>query len=162
VWLASSVSGGYLLLQYGRATSPKENVRLENVLENVESDKQWSRLYDLEQTTTFPATGSAVATFIGGSYLSDESLSSYQSAFDDSGLLRYYCVQNASRNIVASHAFNKRNLGYGDGGWQRTSNTPALFHHPITYSQQPTYEVIWPTYVDDNWSGVIRIGLARE
>ena len=162
VWLATSVDDGYLLLQYGRATSPKENVRLENVLDNVESDKQWTRLYDLEQTTTFPATGSAVATFIGGSYLSDEALTDYQTIFDDSGLLRYYCVQNESRDIEASHAFNKGNLGYGDGGWQRTSNTPALFHHPITYNGQPTYEVIWPTYVDDNWSGVIRVGLARE
>lgn len=162
MWMVRPSSNGYLALQFTRSTSPDENVRLETLHENVQNDEAWQRLYNFEFTETYPAIGSAVATLVGGAYLEDMSMNSIQNIFDTKPSLRYYCLQNESGDIVASHSFSRSNLGYGEGGWVRTSNTPALFHHSIEYDGVSIREVIWPRYMDEEWTGVVRVGIARR
>lgn len=161
-WLVRKTEDGYVILEYGTETSPEETVRLEKVLEDVESRDQWRKLYDLEFEQTAPASGSAVATLLAGAYLGKESLTPYRRVFDSSSLLAYYCLQGENGEIQTSHGFTRENLGYGAGGWQRTSNTPALFHHPVTYDGQSMREVVWPRYVDESWSGVTRVALVHR
>ncbi len=161
-WLVSPLDQRTLVLEFGIATTPEENVRLETVLENVESDEQWEKLYNLESSETMPGTGSAVATFLSAASLDNQNLNSYSEAFDASSLLTYYCVQNKSNTIEDSYNFDRSGLSYGDSEWERTSNTPALYHHLITYSDQPVREVVWPKFVDETWDGVIRIALTRS
>jgi tetratricopeptide (TPR) repeat protein len=162
VWLVSPVEDQYLVLEFGIATTPEENVRLETVYENVNSDTEWQKLYDLEFDETSPATGSAVGTFLSGARTGNENLASYASLFDDSTLLTYYCIQDQTGTVLSSHDFDRADLGYGDSEWQRSSNTPALYHHLIEYAGESIREVVWPRFVDDNWSGVVRVGLARS
>lgn len=161
-WLVSATSEGYLALQFGRQTSPEENVHLESLLENIDSDEAWQDLYDLEFSETYPAIGSAVATLVSGAYLGDLNMDPFRETFDATPALMYYCLQNESGNVTISHAFSKSNLGYGTGGWQRTSNTPALFHHTVEYDGETIREVVWPTYDDEKWTGVTRVGIARR
>ncbi len=161
-WLVSTTSEGYLALQFGQQTSPEENVHLESLLENIESEEAWQDLYDLEFSETYPAIGSAVATLVSGAYLGDLNMTPFQEIFDATPALMYYCIQDESGDVTISHAFSKSDLGYGTGGWQRTSNTPALFHHPVEYDGETIREVIWPTYVDEEWTGVSRVGIARR
>ena len=160
-WLVSPIETGHLILEFGTATTPDETVRLESLHQNITSDKHWNRLYNFEFKQTSPTTGSGVATILGGAYLGDKDLRSYNSVFDNSPVVNYYCIQNASGEIEESRNFARAKLAYGDSGWQRTSNTPALYHHSIEYGGEPLREVVWPTYVNEEWSGVIRIGLAR-
>lgn len=162
VWLVSPLGEKFLVLEFGVATTPEENVRLETVHENVESDEQWQKLYDLEFTETTPATGSALGTILSGASLDGQGLSSYEDVFDASSLLAYYCIQDEDGSIDDSHGFDRANLAYGDSEWQRTSNTPALYHHSIEYSGQSVREVVWPKFVDDTWIGVVRVGLTQN
>lgn len=162
MWMVHPSSNGYLALQFTRSTSPDENVRLEALHEDVQNEEAWQRLYSFEFTETYPAIGSAVATLVGGAYLEDMSMNSIQNIFDAKPSLRYYCLQNDSGDIVASHSFSRSNLGYGEGGWVRTSNTPALFHHSVEYNGASIREVIWPRYIDKEWTGVARVGIARR
>lgn len=161
-WLVSPVGSQYLVLEFGIATTADENARLESVLENVENDTQWERLYELEFTETSPATGSAVGTILGGASIDDVDFKPYDELFDDSQVLTYYCIQNAAEEIEASHKFNRSKLGYGNDAWERTSNTPALYHHSVQYDGQSVREVVWPKFVDDKWTGVVRVGLAHS
>jgi tetratricopeptide (TPR) repeat protein len=161
-WLVSPLGEEYLVLEFGVATTPEENVRLETVYENIESDAQWKKLYDLEFTETSPATGSAVGTILSGASIDEQDLDAYDAVFDDSSLLGYYCIQNGSGEIDASYNFDRANLGYGDSEWDRTSNTPALYHHSITYDGQTVREVVWPKFVDEKWTGVVRVGLTSS
>jgi hypothetical protein len=161
-WLVSPLGEEYLVLEFGIATTPEENVRLETVYENIESDAQWKKLYDLEFTETSPATGSAVGTILSGASIDEQDLDAYDAVFDDSSLLGYYCIQNGSGEIDASYNFDRANLGYGDSEWDRTSNTPALYHHSITYDGQTVREVVWPKFVDEKWTGVVRVGLTSS
>jgi hypothetical protein len=162
VWLVSPVEDRYLVLEFGIATTPEENVRLETVYENINSDTEWRKLYDLEFDVASPATGSAVGTFLSGAGTGNENLRPYASLFDDSTLLTYYCIQDQTGTVLSSHDFDRADLGYGDSEWQRSSNTPALYHHLIEYAGESIREVVWPRFVDDNWSGVVRVGLARS
>jgi hypothetical protein len=161
-WLVSPVDDRYFVLEFGVATTPEENVRLETVYENVESDEEWAKLYDLEFDETSPATGSALGTFLSGARVGDEDFSAYDAIFDDSSLLTYFCIQDPTGTVVNSYNFDRANLGYGDSEWKRSSNTPALYHHLIQYSGESVREVVWPRFVDNNWTGVVRVGLTRS
>jgi len=161
-WLVTPIGNRHLVLEFGVATTPEENVRLESVQQEVRSDKQWRQLYQLEFTQTYPASGSAIGTVLGASLISDANFGAYDEIFDDSPLLSYYCIQNDSEGFKASYNFNRSNLGYGEGEWDRTSNTPALYHHTVEYGGQSIREVVWPNFVDDQWTGVIRVGLVQS
>lgn len=158
-WLVSPVGNRFFVLEFGVATTPDENARLETVLNNIGDDQQWEKLYDLEFKKTAPATGSAVATFLSGFSLRNEDWGSYDALFDDSSLLTYYCIQDQSGTATESFNFGRANLGYGDSEWKRTSNTPALYHHSVEYGGESIREVVWPRFVDENWTGVVRVGL---
>lgn len=158
-WLVSPLDDRYIVLEFGIATTPEESVRLETVHENIESDEQWQKLYDLEFTETSPATGSAVGTLLSGAVLANQDVDSYDEIFDDSSLLSYYCIQDKNGGIDDSYNFDQSNLGYDESTWKETSNTPALYHHLIQYSGQSVREVVWPKYVDQEWTGVVRVGL---
>lgn len=158
-WLVSSLDERFLVLEFGVATTPEENARLETVYENIEDDEKWNRLYDLESTETTPATGSGVGTLLSGASLDGQNLASYHEIFDASSLLTYYCIQDGNGEIDESYNFDRSNLAYGDDEWSRTSNTPALYHHLVKYSGQSVREVVWPKFVDEEWTGVVRIGL---
>lgn len=161
-WLVSPLGSRYLVLEFGIATTAEENVRLETIQENINSEEQWQKLYQLEFTETSPASGSAIGTILSGATLTAPSFEAYDAIFDDSPVLSYYCIQNGSDEIEGSHNFNRSNLEYGEDEWTRTSNTPALYHHEIQYSGQSVREVVWPRFVDDNWTGVVRVGLAHS
>ena len=161
-WLVSPVGSQFLILEFGIATTPEENVRLENVLENVRSDEQWEKLYQLEFGETYPASGSAIGTLLSGALIANHDFDSYDVIFDDSPVLTYYCIQSGSEQVEASYNFARSNLGYGESEWDRTSNTPALYHHSIEYSGQQLREVVWPNFVNEEWRGVIRVGLAQS
>jgi hypothetical protein len=161
-WLVSPLGSGYLVLEFGIATTAEENVRLETIQENVESDGQWQKLYQLEFAETSPASGSAIGTLLGGAALTDADFDAYDAIFDDSPVLTYYCIQNDSEGIEESYNFNRSDLEYGEDEWTRTSNTPALYHHEIQYGGQSVREVVWPKFVDENWTGVVRVGLVHS
>ena len=161
-WLVSPFNDRYFVLELGLATTPEENVRLETVYENIENDTQWAKLYNLEFTETSPATGSALGTFLSGAHTGNQDLDPYTAIFDDSPLLTYYCIQDPSGTVLESYNFDRADLGYDDSEWQRTSSTPALYHHVIQYSGESVREVVWPRFVDDNWTGVVRVGLTRS
>lgn len=161
-WLVSPVGSRFLVLEIGAATTADENVRLESVLKNIESDAQWKRLRELEFEQTSPASGSAIGTILIAASIDETDLAPYDALFDDSPVLAYYCIQTASEEIEASFNFDRSKLGYGDERWANTSNTPALYHHSIQYQGQPLREVVWPKFVDDEWTGVVRVGLAHS
>ena len=161
-WLVHPLDDRHLILEMGTGTTPKENVRLERVQSNVESERQWEQLYQLEYTETYPASGSAIGTLLGGAHLNDVSFDAYDAAFDDSPTLAYSCIQNGSAVIEKAHNFQESRLGYGQDEWERTSSTPALYHHSIEYGGQSMREVVWPTFVDDEWDGVVRVGLVQS
>lgn len=161
-WLVSPVGANFLVLEFGIGTTAAESVRLESVYKNIETDEEWQKLYDLEFRTMAPAAGSAVATLLTGARLANQNLRSYDAVFDDSSLLTYYCIQNRSGEIQKSYNFDRPKLQYGEEEWQRTSNTPALYHHSIQYDAVVMREVIWPQFVDDTWRGVVRVGLAQS
>lgn len=161
-WLVSPVGSRYLVLEFSIATTAEENVRLETIQENVDSDEQWKKLYQLEFSETSPASGSAIGTLLSGAGMASADFEVFDAIFDDSPTLTYYCIQNDSDGIEESYNFNRSNLGYGEGEWTRTSNTPALYHHDIQYNGQSVREVVWPKFVDENWTGVVRIGLAQN
>jgi hypothetical protein len=154
------VDGGYFVVQFNRETTPEENVILEGLVENVGDESQWEELYQHEFTSTYPATGSAVASLLGGSYVADESVSQYGSVFRTVNVLQYFCVQNGQGEIVDDYAFSRDQMQYGDGVWNRTSETPALFHHEVQMGSDAVREVVWPTYRNQDWAGVIRVGIA--
>lgn len=161
-WLVSPLEGRFLILEFGIATTPEENVRLESVQENVESEQQWNQLYQLEFTKTYPASGSAIGTILSGSLIADKDFDTYDEIFDDSPVLTYYCIQNGSEEIEESYNFVRSSLGYDQSEWDRTSSTPALYHHAIQYDGQSLREVVWPNFIDEQWTGVVRIGLVQS
>lgn len=161
-WLVSPIGSRFLILEFGTATTEEESVRLENIHQNVDSEEQWKKLHDLEFRETSPASGSAIGTLLSGALMSGQGFNTYDAIFDDSPILSYYCIQNDSDGIEESYNFNRSNLGYGEDEWKRTSSTPALYHHSITYGGHPVREVVWPKFVDDQWAGVIRVGLAQS
>lgn len=158
-WLVAPVDDGHFILQFGRQTASEENVILESVLSDVESDTKWQRVRDYEFNETFPAVGSAVATILGGTYLAGGSVGAYNSIFDAIPVLSYYCVQNGSGEIVVTHDFSRGAMTYDEGAWAKSSETPALFYHTVQQSGTPLQEVVWPTYDGEQWAGVIRVGL---
>jgi hypothetical protein len=161
-WIVTRVDGQYFVLQFGQQTSPEENVILEGLLENAGDEERWTNLYNHEFTATYPATGSAVATLLGGAYLADASLAPYESIFDAMPVLQYFCIQNKQGGIVDSHAFSREQIQYDDGVWNRTSETPALFHHTVQRGEESLREVVWPTYEGETWSGVVRVGISNS
>jgi hypothetical protein len=161
-WLVHPIDDQHLILELGTGTTPEENVRLESVQANVESDEQWDQLYQLEYTETYPASGSALGTFLGGAHLSDADFDVYEAVFDASPTLAYYGIQNGSAVVEEAFNFQQSRLGYGEDEWERTSSTPALYHHSIEYGDQAMREVVWPNFVDDEWDGVVRIGLVQS
>jgi hypothetical protein len=161
-WLVSPIGSEYLVLEYGVATTPEENVRLENVQQNVKDETQWKKLYGLEFKKTSPAVGSAIGTVLSAALIDEADFRAYDRIFDDSSVLRYYCIQNSSEEIEESYNFDRSKLGYGESTWNRTSNTPALYHHSITYDDVSIREVVWPNFVDNTWTGVVRVGLVQS
>jgi hypothetical protein len=161
-WLVSPIGSRYLVLEFGMATTPEENVRLETLQENVESNQEWRKLYQLEFAETSPSSGSAIGTILSGASIAGANFETYDAIFDDSPVLTYYCIQNGSDEIEESYNFNRSDLGYGEDEWSRTSSTPALYHHDIQYGGQSVREVVWPKFVDENWTGVVRVGLAHS
>lgn len=161
-WLLTPVDTGYFVVQVSQHTSPEESVLLEGLLENAQNDASWQTLSAYQASQTIPATGSAVATFLGATYLNGTPLEAYHDVFDTLKSLAYYCVQDDSGDVVASHQFERNTLSYAADGWEQSSNTPALYHHEVTLDGRPLQEVVWPTYDGEQWSGVIRIGINNE
>ena len=161
-WLVAPVGSKYLVLEFSVATTPEENVRLENVQQNVKEETQWEKLYGLEFQKTSPAVGSAIGTVLGAALIDNANFRVYDELFDDSSVLSYYCIQNSSEEIEESYNFNRSKLGYDESTWNRTSNTPALYHHSITYDGISLREVVWPNFVDNTWTGVVRVGLVQS
>jgi hypothetical protein len=158
-WLVTPITAGYLFVQFSQKTVAEENVILESLLSNIQDESEWKALYEYEFTSTYPATGSAVATWIAGAQLAGLSVASYQDVFDQTPVLRYYGVQNAGGDIVASHSYARGQINYSDATWSKTSNTPALYHHEVTKNDTALREVVWPMYDDEQWSGVVRVGI---
>ena len=161
-WLVAPVGSRYLVLEFSVATTPEENVRLENVQQNIQDETQWQKLYGLEFKKTSPAVGSAIGTVLGAANIDNANFQAYDELFDDSSILSYYCIQNSSEEIEESYNFNRSQLGYDEDTWNRTSSTPALYHHSITYDGISLREVVWPNFVEDTWTGVIRVGLVQS
>ena len=162
-WMVAPVDGsGRLVLQFGSDTVSDENVLLETLRENTQSDDQWQRLRSQQHSLTATATGSAVATLLGSTYLGGGSVGRYDDVFDTLPTLAYYCVQDESSSIVASYQFDRSAIGYSDQVWRQSSETPALYHHEVAMNETPLREVVWPTYDEEQWSGVIRIGIVHE
>lgn len=158
-WLVTPVDAGYLVVQYARTTNAEENVILESLLGDVQSEEKWRSLYDYEFTSTYPATGSAVATLVGGAYLAGTQLPPYNRAFEELPVLTYYCVQDQDGGIVESFNYTRSDIDYSEAEWKKTSKTPALYHHEVQRNGSPVREVVWPTYDDEQWSGVVRVGI---
>jgi hypothetical protein len=161
-WLVSPIGSRFLVLEFGIATTPEESVRLESIQENVESDEQWQKLYQLEYTETYPASGSAIGTLPGGAALSGEGFEGYGEIFDGSSVPTYHCTQGESEDVVRAHNFGRSRLGYGGDEWERTSSTPALYHHSLQCAGRSMRKVVWPNVVNDEWTGGIRIGLVQS
>lgn len=161
-WMVAPVGSRYLVLEFNTNTTPEENIVLENVLSNVRSDREWENLYDLQFKNAAPGVGSAIGTMLSATFLEDGNFDAYDAIFEDSPVLLYYSLQNAAEEIKESYNFNRSALGYGEKEWERSSTTPALYHHSIKYGDQPVREVVWPNFVNDQWSGVIRVGLVQS
>ncbi|PSQ95456.1 MAG: hypothetical protein BRD55_10495 [Bacteroidetes bacterium SW_9_63_38] len=161
-WLVTPVGSRYLVLEFSVTTTPEENVRLENVQQNVKDEAQWDKLYSLEFEKTSPAVGSAIGTVFGAANIDGANFAAYDEIFDDSSVLSYYCIQNSSEEIEESFNLNRSKLEYDESTWNRTSNTPALYHHSITYDGMSLREVVWPNFVDGSWTGVVRVGLVQS
>jgi len=159
-WLVGRTDPGWFVVQFGQQTTAEENVILEGLLQNSSAEDRWASLYEQVFTTTYPATGSAVATFMGGTYLADAAVESYESVFESMPVLNYFCVQDQSGGIVASYSFSRSEIQYEDRVWNRTSQTPALYHHTVQRGDQSLREVVWPTYQGNTWSGVVRVGMS--
>jgi hypothetical protein len=162
MWILTPVDDRYLVVQFDTSTEAEENVILENLLEAPTDDEEWTRLYDYEYDRTSPATGSVVATLVGGTYLADGQVSRFDGVFDDQAVLDYYCVQNGAGEVVATHRFSRSEITYEDGAWERSSETPALYRHEVKKDGRPMREVVWPTYDGEDWSGVVRVGLTSD
>lgn len=160
-WLLARTDGGAFVIQFNRQTTPAENVILEGLLEDAQNDNRWASLYEREFAATAPATGSAVATMLGGAYLSAVPTGEFAEVFDAVSLLTYHCIQDRSGSIAISHGFSRDDIQYESGVWDRTSETPALFHHAVTYKNASVREVVWPIYDGEQWSGVVRVGIAE-
>lgn len=158
-WIITPINAGYLFVQFSQKTVAEENVILESLLSDIQNESEWNALYDYEFTATYPATGSAVATLLGAAYLSQGSVNAYQSVFNQAPVLDYFGVQNEDGDIVAAHAYARDQMDYTDGEWSKTSQTPALYHHEVTKNDTPLREVVWPMYDDQQWSGVVRVGI---
>jgi len=158
-WLVTPITAGYLFVQFSQKTVAEENVILESLLSNIQDETEWKALYEYEFTSTYPATGSAVATWIAGAQIAGVSVASYQDVFDQTPLLRYYGVQNTDGDIVASHSYDRGQIDYSDATWSKTSKTPALYHHEVTKNGTALREVVWPMYDGEQWSGVVRVGI---
>jgi hypothetical protein len=158
-WLVTPITAGYLFVQFSQKTVAEENVILESLLSNIQDESEWKTLFEYEFTSSYPATGSAVATWIAGAQLAGLSLASYNGVFDQSSVLRYYGVQNADGGIIASHSYARGQIDYSDATWSKTSKTPALYHHEVTKNGTALREVVWPMYDDEQWSGVVRVGI---
>jgi len=161
-WLLSRVESGYFVVQFDRQTSPEENVILEDLVDDVQDENRWEELYQHEFMSIYPATGSVVATMLGGTYLAEGTTSAYDRVFDAVDVLEYFCIQNADGSIANSHAFSRDQIEYDEEVWTRTSETPALYHHQVQQGDRTVQEVVWPTYSGQEWIGVIRIGIAAE
>ncbi len=158
-WLVTTITAGYLFVQFSQKTVAEENVILESLLGNIQDESEWKALYDHQFTSTYPATGSAVATWIAGAQLSGQPVASYNDVFNRTLVLRYYGVQNADGDIIASHSYVRGQIDYSDAIWSKTSKTPALYHHEVTKNGTALREVVWPMYDEEEWSGVVRVGI---
>lgn len=161
-WLVKPVGNRYLVLEFTRDTEPEENIALENVLSNIRSDREWQSLYDLQFQKAAPGAGSAIGTILSSSFVDQASFEAYDEIVEASPVLSYYCMQNAAEEIKESHNFNRSKLGYGKKEWERSSSTPALFHHSVEYGDQTVREVVWPNFINNDWSGVVRVGLVQS
>ena len=162
-WMVAPVDGdGRLVFQFASDTVPDENVLLETLLENVQADDQWQALRSQQYSITATAMGSAVATLLGSAYLGGGSVERYDDVFDTLPSLAYYCVQNDSGDIIASHQFDRDAIGHSDQVWRQSSETPARYHHEVSVHGTPLREVVCPTYDGEQWRGVILIGITNE
>lgn len=161
-WLISPIDAGYFVVQFKSSTSSEENVLLEGLLADIQNEQRWGRLADKQLSRSYAATGSAVATLIGGGYLAGEPLDNFASLFEESATLLYFAVQGEDGNVVHSEQFSRENLDYGSETWDRTTTTPALYHHETRYAGRQAYEVVWPNFQDDEWVGVVRVGIRNS
>ena len=158
-WLISPVDAGYFVVQFKSRTSSEENALLESLLADIQNNQRWQRLVSQQLSRSYAATGSAVGTLISGAYLGDESLESFAPLFEESNALLYFAVQNKEGEVVHDERFDRSNLEYDQDLWERTTTTPALYHHETRYAGRRAYEVVWPNYQDDEWAGVVRVGI---
>lgn len=158
-WLISPVDAGYFVVQFRSDTSPEENALLEGLLADIQNNDRWQRMVSMQLSRSYASTGSAVGALISGAYLGNEPLANFAPLFEESSALLYFAVQNPNGSIVHSEQFSRSRLEYGAETWERTTNTPALYHHETRYAGQRAYEVVWPNYQDDEWAGVVRVGI---
>lgn len=158
-WLISPVDAGYFVVQFRSRTSSEENVLLEDLMADIQNQQRWERLVDEQLSRSYAATGSGVATLLGGAYLAGEPLDNFAPLFEESTALLYFAIQGEDGNIVHGEQFSRDNLEYGSDMWERTTTTPALYHHKTRYSGRHAYEVVWPNFQDDEWAGVVRVGI---
>ncbi|MFB6247126.1 MAG: hypothetical protein ABEL97_00985 [Salinibacter sp.] len=121
-WLVDPVGSRFLAVGVGVASTPEENVRLGSIQKNVGSDAQWRKLYQLGDTETCPAGGSAIGALLGGAVLAGDGPGNNDEISDNSSVLSYYCVQNESGDVVQSDVFAPSRLGYGGTG----ENAPPI------------------------------------
>lgn len=158
-WLISPVDAGYFVVQFESRTSSEENALLEDLLADIQNEQHWEELVDQQLSRSYSATGSAVATLIGGAYLASEPLDNFNPLFEESNALLYFAVQDENGSVIHGDQFSRDNLEYDSDLWDRTTTTPALYHHETRYAGRRAYEVVWPNYQDDEWVGVVRIGI---
>jgi hypothetical protein len=158
-WLISPVDAGYFVLQFESRTSPGENALLEGLIADIQNNERWQRMVSQQLSRSYAATGSAVGTLIGGAYLGGEPLANFGPLFEESNALLYFAIQNTEGAVIHSEQFSRGGLEYDDDLWERTTTTPALYHHQTRYAGRRAYEVVWPNYQDDEWAGVVRVGI---
>lgn len=161
-WLISPVDAGYFVVQFQSRTSSEENALLEDLLADIQNDRRWDRLVDQQLSRSYAATGSAVGALLGGAYLAGEPLDNFSSLFEESTALLYFAIQDEDGSVIHDEQFSRDNLEYEQDVWERTTTTPALYHHETRYAGRRAYEVVWPNFQDDEWAGVVRVGIRNR
>lgn len=161
-WLVSPIDAGYFIVQFDVSTNVEENILLDELAANIQSEPNWRALYEYEYSTLFSVLGGTVATVLGSAYLDDASLQPYRDVFDRLKYLLYYSIQDEQGDLKRSYSFRRSRLSYASDVWDRSTQTKALFHHELELDGTPLREVVWPVYEENEWLGVIRVGLTKD
>lgn len=158
-WLIARVDAGYFVVQFSGDVSIEEGILLDNLIGNVQEEEHWKALYNHEFDALYVALGSSLAAQIDGAFLAGVGLEAFGQVFDRNESLLYFCMQNEDGEIINAHQYQKSSLNYKENAWERSSTTPALYHHEVVFDGDTIQEVVWPIYDGEKWVGVTRIGL---